>query len=353
MPSMPMFSDQLQKKPIQSLHGLRGIAVLYVLFSHLGNAGLSLFPLPHNAIGKVGVWIFFALSAFLLTHNMIQGLNRKQAPIGEVVRFVIHRIFRIYPLYLVVLLLHVMFADLAWSEFALHIILLEGKGELWAIPVELAYYLLIPIIAFSSTWCAARWVRVGILFLIVASFVSGLRNPSVVFSNELDLLPKLVPFLMGSLLALFNGKEFQAMQPTEDVKDSVVSVLSVVGLVACTFFYREVFTNGLNAEVAPVLSLALSFSVFGLLYSAIYSSSFRALLSLSPLVKLGEISFSIYLLHMFFINGVKSFGAHPVWLQSWGCVFLVIVASGVSYRFIEKPGIQFGSLLAKKVGARL
>jgi len=45
-----------------ALHGLRGIAVLFVVFSHLGGLGLFLFPIPHDGIGKVGVWIFFVLS---------------------------------------------------------------------------------------------------------------------------------------------------------------------------------------------------------------------------------------------------------------------------------------------------
>ena len=48
MPGIP----SAKKEFFAPLQGLRGIAVLYVLLSHLGNAGLFLLPVPHDAIGK-------------------------------------------------------------------------------------------------------------------------------------------------------------------------------------------------------------------------------------------------------------------------------------------------------------
>jgi peptidoglycan/LPS O-acetylase OafA/YrhL len=338
---------------MKSLHGLRGIAVLYVLISHLGNAGLSLSSLPHNAIGKVGVWIFFVLSAFLLTHNMTARLKRDGSQIGEIGKFFIHRIFRIYPLYLVVLLLHVLSANLSWTGFAGHVFLREGKGELWAIPIEFVYYSVVPFIALSALWFAVRWVNAALVLLICASLISGLKSPGMVFSNDIVPLPKLVPFIMGSLLALCNRHELEEIRPTSDLKVSIIASLSIVVLAACTVIYREMFTDDMGLEVAPILSLVLSLAVVGLLWSAMYSSFLRALLSWPPIVKLGEISFSIYLLHMFFINGIKKFGTFPPLLQSWGCVFIVIVASSISYRVVEKPGIKLGTFLSNRVAVSL
>jgi len=338
---------------MKSLHGLRGIAVIYVLVSHLGNAGLFLSPLHHNAIGKVGVWIFFALSAFLLTHNMVERLKGQRLGVEVIVRFFIHRVFRIYPLYITVLLLHVLSEDLSWSECARHILLLDGRGELWAIPVEFTYYLFVPVIALGVVWCDVRWVQAALVCMMAASFISGLKSPTVVFSNELAAIPKLIPFLMGSFLAISNGHRLDAIRSASGFKVSALTTLSLCGLAVCTIIYREMFTRDLNIEFAPILSLVMSVSVVGVLYSAMYSSPLRTVLTHPFLVKTGEVSFSIYLLHMFVINAMKQFTALPTLLQSWGAVVVVMLASGISYRLVEKPGILLGSSLGDRLARHL
>src|SRR3546814_17702763 len=51
-----------------ALDGLRGLAVLIVIASHLSLLGFGLVPgLPVGGIGKSGVYLFFVLSALLLT----------------------------------------------------------------------------------------------------------------------------------------------------------------------------------------------------------------------------------------------------------------------------------------------
>jgi len=53
-----------------ALDGLRGLAVLVVIASHLSNVGLL--PQPGlSGTGKAGVYLFFVLSAFLLTRILL------------------------------------------------------------------------------------------------------------------------------------------------------------------------------------------------------------------------------------------------------------------------------------------
>ena len=108
-----------------SLHGLRGLAVLYVVASHVGNAGFSLLPLPMDAIGKVGVWIFFSLSAYLLTSRLADRVSKGSIS-GEILSYAAHRIFRIYPLYLCVLLIHFALGDMSLQVMGLHVLLADG-----------------------------------------------------------------------------------------------------------------------------------------------------------------------------------------------------------------------------------
>lgn len=63
----------------KSLNGLRGVAVLFVLFSHAANKGLIFFEgfsIAGSGSGKVGVYLFFVLSAFLLTDQILKRQDR-------------------------------------------------------------------------------------------------------------------------------------------------------------------------------------------------------------------------------------------------------------------------------------
>jgi hypothetical protein len=82
------------KKFFAPLHGLRGIACLYVAVAHLGQYGLFLLPLPHDGIGKVGVWIFFSLSSFLLTTHLCRDLETTSSKVFSLLQYAVHRIFR-------------------------------------------------------------------------------------------------------------------------------------------------------------------------------------------------------------------------------------------------------------------
>jgi len=185
-----------------ALHGLRGIAVLFVVFSHLGGLGLFLFPIPHDGIGKVGVWIFFVLSAFLLTKNLYQDIKITASSLSSTIKYVVHRIFRIYPLYIVVLILHVIRGHISIIGFIKHLALIQAWGELWAIPVEFQYYLLMPVIVIIALFLSKKHTGFLLLTATIASLLYGTTHSTDVFSNELNIIPKLVPFLLGSILSL-------------------------------------------------------------------------------------------------------------------------------------------------------
>ena len=57
---------------VDALDGLRGMAALIVVFAHSSNIGLHLLPgLTAEGMGKSGVFMFFLLSAYLLTLPML------------------------------------------------------------------------------------------------------------------------------------------------------------------------------------------------------------------------------------------------------------------------------------------
>lgn len=373
------------------LHGLRGLAVLFVLFSHVGNAGMSLLPVPHDAIGKIGVWIFFSLSAFLLTRGLCEALSRDGSQGRALISYGIHRVMRIYPLYVVVLLLHALWGDISSSSIGRHLLLQEGAAELWAIPVEFKYYLIVPLVALAAQQWPMRWVARSLLAGILVSFGYGLADPKAVFSIELDLLPKITPFLLGSLLALWTEQKPRTgpkvsgrhssdgasdRQPSDRASDRQSSdrqvsdghdqpehgpwlarLLSPIGqmllwsfFLGVTVLFRSMIKGYLPYDLAPVIAVLIALSAGGLIVVCLHPTWTAALLRTRPLVFLGEISFSLYLLHMFFVHAMQQWGAGiPIALQGWLVLALCLPVSILTWRFIERPGIQAGRYLADKL----
>jgi peptidoglycan/LPS O-acetylase OafA/YrhL len=307
------------------LHGLRGIAVLYVVLSHLGNGGLYLLPIRHDAIGKVGVWIFFVLSAYLLTSKLTAAMEAEGAKATR--PYAIHRLLRIYPLYAVVLGLHVLWSGFSVADYLRHAALLEGRWELWAIPVEFRFYAVLPVIA----WCAARFGRRTGAALVgacgLASFVWGLSRPESVFSGELSLAPKFVPFACGPAAAL-SGIRAKAG----------VAIVCALSLGALTVACWQLFRGGWPVAAAPWVGAGLGIAVAALVVSAGRPLAWR------PLVYIGEISFSLYLLHMFVIKYALTLHAPPV-LIGWGALALSVALASLSYFLVELPGIRLGRRL--------
>src|SRR5215831_14066355 len=83
-----------------ALDGLRGIAILLVICCH------NLNFLPHFEFGWVGVDLFFVLSGFMITDNLIKTKETK----NFLQNFYIRRVLRIFPLLYGVLLLYFIFA---------------------------------------------------------------------------------------------------------------------------------------------------------------------------------------------------------------------------------------------------
>lgn len=184
------------------LTGLRGLAVIFVLLSHMGYMQLYLIPLPHFSIGKVGVWVFFVLSAFLLTTHLYQDFSTNDSRRVVLSKYAINRIFRIYPLFIVALILHFLVGDITGIQIIKHIFLTMGYFELWAIPVEVKYYFFIPVLAAIASLISLKLACLSIIVLMGIALMYGISNPQSVFSNQLSIIPKLTPFLFGSFSAI-------------------------------------------------------------------------------------------------------------------------------------------------------
>ena len=108
------------------LDALRGIACLIVLLAHI----LSTIPsvgIRVSGCGKIGVWLCFVLSGFFVYYPWVK--NNKKVNWKDAFPFYIKRFFRIYPVYLVVLLVCIFLKYVTTIDALKHLLLLQGYGH--------------------------------------------------------------------------------------------------------------------------------------------------------------------------------------------------------------------------------
>src|SRR3954447_19044384 len=117
-----------------ALDGLRGVAVLLVLLDHASDAELRLFPAANmNRAGKYGVYLFFVLSAFLLTHLLLLKPPEELARARTWLNYALRRFLRIFPLYALVLVVMMLLHKFKWHDVVTHLAVLDGKRQFWTI----------------------------------------------------------------------------------------------------------------------------------------------------------------------------------------------------------------------------
>src|SRR5689334_10645145 len=128
-----------------ALDGLRGFAALMVLASHFSNRTELFGYFLGLGAGKLGVLLFFVLSGFLMGW-----LYREQPFTREnVANFARRRVARIAPLFVTVTVLTYIIYWTPLAQFRITpmptwaflqtILLWQGKGILWTVPVEMQF----------------------------------------------------------------------------------------------------------------------------------------------------------------------------------------------------------------------
>ena len=78
------------------------------------------------------------------------------------------------------------------------------------------------------------------------------------------------------------------------------------------------------------------------------------LMGSAPLAFYGKVSFGLYLWHEPIITHARALGLAfgPPILRAWLCFALATLAAWVSYRLIERPGMELGRRLRSAILAR-
>ena len=326
----------------KSLHlqALRGLAVTLVVCFHLG--------LGKFQNGWVGVDIFFVVSGFLMWRIYASSIQQ-----GKYFDFYKRRLRRLLPaLSLLLVLSNIVFylrflpferknffiENTSASFFVSNIHYWMGdqyfsKGSLrpllnlWSISLEIQFYLFFPLIVFFI-----RRSRTRLLFLLLASFLAFLLLSIVSPQTAFFLLPgRFWEFLIGVSICFFTSEK--------SVKRNNSAFLY-------SFSYLILFF-GLGLELNRLQTIAYQVVVV-LLFSFLIGDSWNRVsagLSTRFLAKIGDYSYSIYLIHypLIILLGYMPFAGNPENLhgKSQFFIFFILLTlfSWISKHFVEDSPI--------------
>jgi len=339
-----------RQQHFDALDGLRGLAVLIVIASHLSLLGMPLLPgLPLGGIGKSGVYLFFVLSAFLLTRVLLERSPGQFADARLWASYALRRVLRIWPLFLVVLALSWALTRAgvgAWpyrldtAALLRHLALREGVSVLWSIPVEFKFYLWLPLMALLLSWMAHR--RLPLLaqaaIAVVALLLAHLAWPPAAMEvNDTRLGPYLPLFLCGGIAAAVD-RLLRQREPAPGAWGAI----GVLALVAVAASIPEVWARATATPVDPRLShhwiLFFGVAWSALLLAVLHGPRWlRAPFASPPLRVVGVVSFSAYLWHLPVLFAFRAAGIAGWPAVGWWVLAAALLLAALSFLVVERP----------------
>lgn len=356
-----------------ALDGYRGLFIVLVMLYHFGVTQL--------AGGWVGINHFFTFSGFLIGGILIKEWQRRGRI--DAVRFYLRRARRLVPalvLLVIAVLAHTLLVDRGdrpqtagdafasltfWQNWRLIArddqyfdVLVEPSPlrHVWTLGVEEQFYLLAPFVVAAVLVVRRRWARtaivLGLAVLSAASTAvladSGATGSRLYYGTDVRAQAILVGLAVAMLLTPDRrGDAPRLSRSAAEVVGWGGTLLSVSAFFVLDETGRWVF------ECGGMLIFAVMAACMGA--SALDPRPLRInrLVSWSPLVHLGQISYGLYLFHW----------PISLWLPLDGLPLVIAIAiklalawvcAVASYRLVELPVMigGFGALVPRRLGRR-
>lgn len=367
---------------IDRLTSVRGFAALYVFLYHCQNSlqGFTLHWFNGFAgKGYLAVDFFFVLSGFILSHVYLRAADERRFRAG---RFLALRLGRIYPAHLVTLLLAMLVTQLPrfdehrWLDYDLptllsNLLLVHSWGlhrnlswnfVSWSISTEWFAYLMFPLFAWATVVARGRarvaWLLAAIVLLATAlaigllhvhalppdqpvprtllQFLHAQSAEPFGVASDFGLVRVSGEFCVGMLL--YRAFDVWQRQPPRWAGAAVIATTLVLAAV----LYKHWAGLQLLQDIAAVGLIATLIVLL-----ALDRSPVSALLDAKPLLYLGEISYSLYMVHgvgfLLYFAALDAGWLHrsATALQAFGhaAVLLAFAVAGgaMSYTLVETP----------------
>ncbi len=288
-----------------ALESLRGMAAIVVLLWHIAWA----YPFQNSFLirnGTLMVDFFFVLSGFVISHAYSGTFDSWQA----IAKFMWLRLARLYPLHVTMLCVFLgielakyaaevqfgltankkAFSSNTISSFASNVFLVQSLGlhdrptfnlPAWSISTEFYTYLLFSVV---SCIFKTRWAMLSAAIIIAAASFS-------LESQEFEriFLRCVTGFFVGTVAYQIYGAINGRLLPTQSRTMSEAPVL--LSLAATLLLLSHQSTSGMRVA----LLVAFACLIISIAFNT--NSLFSRLLTATPFVYLGQLSYSIYMTH--------------------------------------------------------
>lgn len=338
------------------LTALRGIAACMVVLVHVW--GIHQFAIPgavHAVVSRLtlGVPLFFVLSAFSL---YVSTMPRVERP-GWINDFLIRRFMRIAPLFYLMSLFFFICIPLitggphAGGRFLLTITFLFGfmpgyhESNVWAgwsVGVEMIFYLMLPLLLVTIRSLRSSAIFAFLSFLIGGAFIDHFRKADYPENYDWFSFAGALGVFAAGILGYFIVLALRD-RPRRKLWGNAFLVAAIATGALMIKFETALTDDGpftlLLCSGLPFMFLVISqvLGPVGLITNRVF-------------VHLGDLSFSLYLLHapiIYFSKPVYEwiFAQAGQWIGFALCVaftFAVLYpAAQIAYRLIERPGIRY------------
>ncbi len=359
-------NETLAPTPIQyipAIDGLRAIAVLAVIFYHLGFAWIP--------GGFLGVDLFFVISGYVITRLLLDSIERSGGL--DLKKFYLARLRRLMPALFFMLIStaiavgiwapdtikrfltdapYAITGTMNWWLVAHHQDYFENIGRApllqhtWSLAVELQFYLVWPLILLAVLRFFGK-KRIPIVALLIATF-SGIALLLVSFSLDAASASKVSHVYFGTdthSIGLFLGSALAVSWVPQNFKTVVTrraqDFIDGIGV----FGFLGILTAFLLIDESKPTLYKIAFPLAGIFGAAIITSvvhpasRFAPILQNKVLLWIGERSYAIYLWHWVIFQVTRPHV--DLTGQTWALyalrILVVLALADISLRYIELP----------------
>lgn len=383
-----------------ALNGLRGLAALAVFGFHAYVvAGLPVvlpgWPAAGFAIhwllrmGWAGVDVFFTLSAFLLALPYARALVDDAAP-PSLPGYAARRAMRILPAYYIQLVLLLALAAMGWSDglfsgaltssrVAVQFVFAYDIGSWqsgvlplqplvaswWTLPIEIGFYLLLPL--FARLLRPRRWPWLLLGIALCWSFRALLLRTQPM-SVGLDLFVEHLPgridqFLIGMLAAYACVQTPRWLQSITGLRADALFIVAAAVFVLLPALGDLTYGAPMEGNPHPQWLMIgwhgyASIAVAGMLIACARGAHIVGkLLDSLPLQLLGRISYGVYLWHLPVLLWMKAHGGVAAFGDRWAFILsallFTLTAGWLSWWIVERPALRFAARWPHGARARM
>jgi peptidoglycan/LPS O-acetylase OafA/YrhL len=346
------------------LDGLRALAIIGILFEHFD---LQL-PVMFRC-GPLSVRFFFVLTGYFITLSLwrVRGqMDETQQGFLPLARYYLARLLRTGPPFYLSLIIGALFGieevrtNILWlatfqaNHYIVHLgYWPDAISHYWSLAVQEQFYFLWPLIVLTLP---KRWflpVMAAFIVFGLAFRIGCIMTNASTITRWVTLFGCIDSFAIGALVAFLK----QSSILDKMWQSRILLVAMPLAAFACFYLGRALMTLpegnvwlGATETVDGVfLAWLLAASLRGI------GGRYGQMLSWSPLVYLGKISYGIYVYHVFIIVLVSPLlipygmtAEHNPWARIAVLTGLTLIASSLSWHFLEQPFLAWKNGLGVK-----